>query len=472
MLYLQNTVISSKFIAKFMAKSTLEALDINEAFIVDAWHERFALYKQTKKEINAANETAHYLTMVGKSAFMLLKDLAYPEDIAKKTVAELHALLKGHLQPVNFEITERSKFHSIVRHTDERLRDYLLRIQKQAAKCNFTDLETQLRDRIVAGVNHSEVQKKMLSKKTLTYAEAKQIVQLHDDVNNALDEKTGVMFVKQKSKYWKTGENRHNNSTKRYPQNNSINTGTSNVHKEGLGQCFSCGAHHLRKTCKFRNVTCNTCHKQGHIARVCRSKVSVRTVNAEFDNNSNHESEVQVLSVKGSQHIHEEITFTNGKVRKFIVDTGSPISFMSLSELRTIHADVKLKPTTTSICGVTGNNLRVLGKCNFNVSSRGHTANVTFLVTQTGPSVLGLDGLQLLSVKVVLPCTTQMSSNIRELIHKCSQNTGGMRIPPTHLHVSGDPIPYSHGVERKRPATYMWRLSYHSEPTSKANSHN
>jgi hypothetical protein len=177
--------------------SCLEPLDITDAASLDSWHERFILYTVTNSTITDANKTAYYLTIAGKAAYELLKDLAFPEDITKKAVDDLHKLLQAHVKPANFEATERAKFHNLCRASDERPRSFLLRIQQQAAKCNFgAQLEEQMRDRIIAGINYPEVQRKLLSKKKLTYAQAKQELSNYDDVKCALAPTVEAMYAK------------------------------------------------------------------------------------------------------------------------------------------------------------------------------------------------------------------------------------------------------------------------------------
>ena len=36
--------------------------------------------------------------------------------------------------------------------------------------------------------------------------------------------------------------------------------------------CYRCGRNHEEKDCKFREATCHSCGKQGHIAPVCKSR--------------------------------------------------------------------------------------------------------------------------------------------------------------------------------------------------------
>ena len=82
----------------------LESLDINDIDTISDWHERFFLHVETHPYIDKSNETSHYLSLVGKDAYRLLKDLTYPTDLTKMKVKDMQAALEKHLRPRNFEI--------------------------------------------------------------------------------------------------------------------------------------------------------------------------------------------------------------------------------------------------------------------------------------------------------------------------------------------------------------------------------
>ena len=42
-----------------------------------------------------------------------------------------------------------------------------------------------------------------------------------------------------------------------------------------LHPCLSLGGRHKRQDCKFRQAKCNKCHKKGHLARFCKSKINM-----------------------------------------------------------------------------------------------------------------------------------------------------------------------------------------------------
>ncbi len=216
----------------------LENLDITDANCLDNWKERFDLYVITNDKITAENQTAFYLTLIGKEAYNLLKDLAYPEALNIKTVPQLHTLLQNHLRPTNFAATERAKFHNLVRRSDETLRAYLLRLQQQAARCDFGDqLQIQLRDRMVAGVNEVDVQRRLLREQQLTYASARTILETWEDVNTALDQTANVLYGL---------PNRRPYTRRSGPQQPraAVDNMHDNKATSSAGLCNSCGGSH------------------------------------------------------------------------------------------------------------------------------------------------------------------------------------------------------------------------------------
>ena len=458
----------------------LEKLDISAAETITNWHERFELFAMTNDRIKKENKTAFYLTMVGKEAYDLLKDLAYPNIIKEMDVTELQELLQDHLRPVQFETTERAKFNSLVRTPGEALRSFLLRVQQSAAKCNFGfNLEEHLRDRIVAGVNDPEVQKKLLQEPHLTFKLAKQILESWDDVNRAVStQPSEVLFNRFKKR--SVPQSKPQAGPKPSVQFQS-RPGVQGK-PQPRGACASCGGSHPRSSCKFRQAVCNACQKKGHIARVCRSSQQKSVTYTSIEDpevaNSTPSSEVLVLttSKQTSSHMFQEVVFESGKSANLIVDTGSPVSLLPIQQFRCLgFKEEDLRPSNNSIVGVSGHSLGVLGQLTTRVRKPGSDQSTVhdFTVTEKGPMVLGLDGLRALQVQIVLQYrtrsiprplatphqqgTTGMSQKIASLVNDCSRCTGGMRIPPVHLETDSSPIFF-----RARPVAFGLRAAVKS----------
>ena len=300
----------------------MEKLDLINSCGVTSWHKRFHLYCMTNKEVTSENKVAFYLTYIGREAYDLLVDLTFPEDPENVPIEALQQILINHLEPHNFEATERDKFNNLVRGSTETFRQFIVNVKHQAAKCNFgANLEIMMRDRLVAGCNNSQVKRKLLAQKTLTYTDARILLEESDNIDRALETTPEVMFV---------GKQQHKDKSK-----NNVNRGfrvekpIKKPRPDQFGECLSCGARHPRQNCKFRNAKCYKCQKIGHIAKVCKSISTKYVENSESANfTSDSESCINTLHVMSPQHLVHNVKFSNNKSCDFIVDTGSPINCM------------------------------------------------------------------------------------------------------------------------------------------------
>ena len=199
----------------------------------------------------------------------------------------------------------------------------------------------------------------------------------------------------------------------------------------------------------------------GYIAKVCRqAKHAVQTVNVATSDDSDVDIQVFSIPSKVGQHIQHLVTFENGQRRNFVIDTGSPISFMPISEFRGLgFHDSDLQPTTTTIKGVSGHSLTVMGQRRMLLRDTSSSrATVNLIITENGPMVLGLDGLRALKVEVSLYLTNStegsLPRNITDLIHQCNNHTGRMYIKPIELETTAEPI-----FMKARPIAYGLRAA-------------
>ena len=112
------------------------------------------------------------------------------------------------------------------------------------------------RDRLVCGVNHAGIQKKLLSEKNLTFTAALDIAQGIEAadkwtkdliMNTALPHSQGLHYTSQ------------DRSRRPLPTQN-------------YRPCFRCGSNHLPFSCRFKDSDCHKCKQKGHIARMCQLK--------------------------------------------------------------------------------------------------------------------------------------------------------------------------------------------------------
>ncbi|VDP56484.1 unnamed protein product [Schistosoma mattheei] len=127
----------------------------------------------TKKDVKSDENVAHFLTFIGREAYSLIKTLAYPEKPISLPYATLKELLLNHVKCTSFECHERAKFHEMIRQNDQKVREFILELPKQAAKCIFGGrLHVQLRDQLIAGINIPCLEKELLRMTNCSFQDA------------------------------------------------------------------------------------------------------------------------------------------------------------------------------------------------------------------------------------------------------------------------------------------------------------
>lgn len=406
---------------------------------VEDWFDRFDLYCCTNDKITDINKTAFLLTMAGGEAYKLIKNLGFPKQPKDLQVSEIRKILSEHLRPMRFETTERAKFHSMIRSEGQDMKDFILSLQAQASLCNFGDqLEIQLRDRIVAGINNPEVQKKLLLIPSLSFSKAKTTCLSFASVDRAVDvNPTCLLSQKRSHQYSKTRNHTQANDNRRQNVRSNI-------------KCHSCGGAHLRNSCKFREAKCFQCNKVGHIKKVCRQSVTAQLT--EISNRSEvlevDTTDVTVLHTnnKYSNHlskVYQVKTDAGISDVDIIQDTGSPVSFMSKAVLDSLFRRSAMRPTKTVISGVTGHELNILGETDLQMSlNQSDFTTITFLVAEQSPTVIGLSDLRKFNSTLALTISTEskIDSKTAELVSECSKLRGGMKIDPVHLEIEASPV--------------------------------
>ncbi|CAF5075156.1 unnamed protein product, partial [Rotaria magnacalcarata] len=124
--------------------------------------------------------------------------------------------------------------------------------------------------------------------------------------------------------------------------------------------CLSCGSNnHHRSQCRFRNVTCHKCKKEGHIAKVCRSK---------FVSNQNKVNTISSVSQKliTDEHAIRIPIHVDGVNVNFELDTGSPITVIN-THVWELMGKPKLYPIKLNYSSFSGHPIFLKGEKMVNV---------------------------------------------------------------------------------------------------------
>ena len=81
----------------------------------------------------------------------------------------MSSMLKSHYNPKPCAIVQRFHFNSRVRAQVSSIASYIAPLRELALQCEYGDKLTEMpRDRLVCGVNHKRIQRKLLAQEKLT----------------------------------------------------------------------------------------------------------------------------------------------------------------------------------------------------------------------------------------------------------------------------------------------------------------
>ena len=243
------------------------------------YKERIDQYFLANRVSGALEKRAILLASIGDAGYTILRSLIAPKTPAVATYDKICTAMKGHFEPLPSLIVERCRFNTRMRASGESISVFVTELKKLSEHCIFnTVLDDMLRDRLVAGVNDTKIQERLLAESKLTFQSAYDLALQIEMARKNAAELSGVGSTK-------SGEMNNSpaeaNFVRGKPFVKSNYAGTSygsQKKKEGsFGQCKHCGANHEALGCRFQNATCYKCRKKGHIKPICRSSAAAST---------------------------------------------------------------------------------------------------------------------------------------------------------------------------------------------------
>ncbi len=141
---------------------------------IDSYLERVELYL-TANNFPDERKVAALLTIVGSTAYEVLRNLLAPARPQTKTYDEIVGVLKAHYAPKPMVIAERFHFHRRNQQSGESIAEYIARL---TLHCEFGDyLDQALHDSLVCGLLSESTLKRLLSEADLTLARALTLAQ-------------------------------------------------------------------------------------------------------------------------------------------------------------------------------------------------------------------------------------------------------------------------------------------------------
>ena len=326
-------------------------------------------------------------------------------------------------------------FHSRLRKGGELVAAFVAELRRLSEHCGFGDtLPDMLRDRLVCGIEDGRIQRRLLSEPDLAFKKAFEIAQAMESAErNAQDLQTrkgeGIHIVGNDGV-----PNRKPRSTDNVPEIDRVDSFPSSnrvriKHYSQGGTCNRCGRRHQSKDCNFKEFTCFRCQKQGHLARVCRSKPrrdstpidnrkSIHVVSGEGEEvDGDPFPEYNMYNVRDSKlallRIHARVS---GADLEMEIDTGAARSVISKATFERIWIPGNapaLKETTSRLKTYTGELIKVCGEIEVDVRlERRHALLSLIVVEGNGPSLLGRDWMERLGLSC---CQLNQIQQLNEL---------------------------------------------------------
>ena len=188
-------------------------------------------------------------TVLGREANQIAENLEVADPADPESLIEA---LSNYFEPQKNTIFERYLFNTTVQEDNETIDQYLNRLRKLAATCDYGYLTSQIiRDRLVIGVSDQGIRSRLLREKTLTLDSAVDIVRAAERSKNQLKQ----MDRHGESPIHSVGKRANYNKKKFEPKTPVL-----------------CKSHKPREYPAF-GQECKKCHKKNHFARVCKSSI-------------------------------------------------------------------------------------------------------------------------------------------------------------------------------------------------------
>ena len=353
--------------------------------------ERLEFYFMANDIESDNKKKAIFLSSVGPDTFRLIRDLCTPSRPNDKTFPEICDLLKQHVSPDPNIIVERCAFYGRSRKESESVAEFVAQLRHLSRHCAFSDnLNDQIRDRIVCGVNNSDIQRKLLA------------------VGNTLTLDTTLKLAISIETASKNAQS--------IGQNNFGQHAVDSKDKN----CHRCGNNHDPNSCPFKNKDCFYCKNIGHTAKMCRKKKYMQKNGEKTKDEKEKPSSIKQMEVEGEKMAagegvgggltgesyemyniyrcevrREKPLYVNPKIddvdSKMEVDTGAALTCMGNHDFRKKFEGVKLyDPGNIRLKSWTGELVKPVGIADVDVVLEGQSKRFPLLVTPgKTPSLLG-----------------------------------------------------------------------------------
>ncbi|XP_055714912.1 uncharacterized protein K02A2.6-like [Phlebotomus papatasi] len=305
----------------------------------------------------------HYM---GQSAYNKLCDRILPRTPRDLTYEEIVSELKECFDPTPNEIVEIFGFQKREQQEGESCDEFLAALRKLSTHCNFgcsscNHLKKSIRNQFVMGIRNKSIQKRLLEKRDLT-------LELAVDIAKAMEasekgEAALKMTVKEGGEVLKL-----DTKEQERPQRSTMDDGKTGPPKK----CFRCGVStHYSHECIHKDKTCYLCTKKGHLARICMGKGGDKKKDVQEKEKMNKVEDLLYSEGRAVDKILLDIQ-VEGKILAFEIDSGSPISVISMNHRDKYFPQAEIFATKRNFVGFNGSKIDIVGFIRVSVVVQGH----------------------------------------------------------------------------------------------------
>ena len=228
------------------------------------------------------------------------------------------------------------------------------------------------------------------------------------------------------------------------------------------GMCTCCGGkNHQPKDYRFKDSRCHKCNKQGHLAKMCRSKQpSTTTPPHQHSQQTNYVEETPASNSDFSIfQVHDKQTkpFTvdlciQGSNLTFEVNTGAAVTLIFEETYRKHFLNMPMQETSLQLTMYSKYQLQVLGQVTVDVSYGTQNGRyILYVIKGTGTSLLGRDWMRHIQLdwksiasavhSVTSPCYQPLLDKYAEVF---KDKLGTLKLIKAYLQVQSQATPKFH----------------------------
>ena len=412
--------------------------------VADAWekfYEQFEWYLCAigLDEASDMRKISLFLNVAGAEAQRIFGTFTFVEGTEDpKKYADVINKFTNFCMPKKNLVYERYVFNICVQKEGQNVDSYVTELRHKAQTCDYGELKDSLiRDRIVVGINSTQLKEKMLQDKDLSLESA------ISRCKSAEMTQRQMQVIQEKGSACGGKETEPVNVIKHGRKGNRKSQ-INNAHPETF-DCNKCGKNHQHKKCPAYSAVCHKCKKKGHYKQFCLKPVHVVSVESNKDSVFcglvKTEKSVKISAINDKKWTHP--LNIDGNIVVVKIDTGAGADLLSYGDFLSLQRKPSLKPTKIRLSDYNDNAIDVKGSCVLRVAMHDRQYPVRFIVVENGPSLLGCDTSERLNL-----VQRVYNVNVKECVLQ-ETNTILNCLPFQHtIQLKADAVPVIHASRR------------------------